>query len=598
MDYNNWKISVRGADKSITANDVVSFANQNDSVTLFGLRRELTGSMSDEAPLLICEHCRNPVTISRRHKSVFLKHQPFSNRKAGDAVYSCPFYKGKSSPIFDRIEDKSESRLSKFVKLNLVKCLLKTHSVKKSTIQLDPKIIDSTGTGEWRSPDVYFEQNNDQKWAFEVINVWINPQTIEERERFYIANNINLVWLIPEERLNTFSITYGDLMFGSNKNHNVFSLTVKNVRQSRRKKDLFLTVNYPTFDNECLKIKSKVVQLRDLKTTLPIGLPYAVNVDSISYADIRSYLIKSGLITYIRSDDEIKIEAQKRVTQELMRLQNLSKKFICDSLVAAKYLKAIKKQYQSLPGDIQSIIYKKFESASKRLNANLEILQVMDKISVYSMHPDKDSDFMKEVKSARSSLVQFDNCNDIQIVFSGLVRDRLKDELSKVKFNDLNIQSQNIRDFDENDLIMLELHISKMKRTPSLINMLTCSYLMRKIDSVKLPSDALIRDRTNLAKSNFEVIIQNQVSSLSKSTEKIENQDLEVLRLFIVEVTQLTKTTGNRFFCKNYFLKNSKSLILDLIKTIDQAYWISGSKNEHKKIYAALVRHVSGLPQF
>ncbi|EJG0331596.1 hypothetical protein DBT89_RS23670, partial [Vibrio parahaemolyticus] len=123
-------------------------------------------------------------------------------------------------------------------------------------------------------------------------------------------------------------------------------------------------------------------------------------------------------------------------------------------------------------------------------------------------------------------------------------------------------------------------------------------YLMRKIDSVKLPSDTLIRDRINLSKSNFELIIQNQVSTLSKSTEKLENQDLEVLRLLIVEVTHLTKTTGNRFFCKNYFLKNSKALILDLIKTIDQAYWISGSKNEHKKIYAALVRHVSGLPQF
>ncbi|MFS1427828.1 hypothetical protein LMH73_011895, partial [Vibrio splendidus] len=409
MSYSDWKIKVRGADQSVTASYILDFAKKDGSVSLFGLRRELTDSISDSEPLLKCEHCNNPIIISRKKESIFLKHQPNKNREHDDSLFSCKFYKGKSAPIFDK-EDKEESRINKFVKRVLMRCLINYRKVDKKSIQTDPKLLDTSGTGAWRSPDVYFKLNDGSQWAFEVINVWLNPQFIAERESFYNKNNINLVWLIPEERLNTMSITYGDLMFGNDGHHNVFSFTFDNIKKSMKENELFITVHYPTRgENNNVLIESREASFSEMKMCVPHGTPYIEPVNNIVYSDIRKYLLDNGLINFIRTDDDLLIEARKNLTDELLRLHTSTKKFIFNEGILTSFRDKARSINSRLDSEQREAMHKKLTKAMERINTNLDMLNAIEKYKATSDNSFERDVATTEVFSVRRRLGMFDN---------------------------------------------------------------------------------------------------------------------------------------------------------------------------------------------
>lgn len=598
MSYSDWKIKVRGADKSVTASYILDFAKKDGSVSLFGLRRELTDSISESEPLLVCEHCDNPIIISRKQASIFLKHQPNKKRKESDKLFSCPFYKGKSNPIYDK-EIKEESRINKFVKRVLMRCLLEYKLINKKSIQTDPKLYDISGTGEWRSPDVLFELKDGSKWAFEVINVWLNPQFIAERERFYNKNGINLIWLIPEERLNTTSVTYGDLMFGNSGHHNVFTFTYGNIKRSIRSKDLFVTVHYPKrYTNSDVRIESTEISFSQIKSNLPHGTPYAFESNDIIYSDIRQYLLENGLIGYIRADDELLIEARRKMTDEIMRLHTSTKRFIFNDGILLSYRDKVKSIYGKLDTESRESLHKKYVKTLDRININIDMLNAIEQHQTLSGGSFERDALLIQIHSVRKRMVGFENHDEAQRYVSRKLAEPLVSKFSHADKLPYLIQDLRVTPTGNYESAIDALAASENSKSLTLSDLLTTSYATRLAQRYgKMQMTYEQQQRLTSKLTAFGNKIESHVKSIAHSDlDTTDDSQHRLLPILIKCAIEYQKETANKLLSKDYLLKTEPLVLLDFLIFIDALSWTRvGFKSDLKKIYTLVYRYSLGL---
>ncbi len=326
MKNKQWKIKVRGVKEPIFVSEIISFCEQNSGISLFGLRKEVLNDESNAEPLLSCLCCNGSLVVSRSSKSIYVKHKPKNDRDEDDAVLSCPFYQGKSSPIFEN-KPNNESKLSKFLKKHMANIVKFDSRTVKKSVKIDRVVIDEENQKEWRSPDIYFETKDGRKWAIEVIKSWLNPEVIQHRDHFYRKNNIHILWLSFEDNMSESSITFGDLMFGLDNKRNVLSFSISTIKESYRNKKFFLNVLYPIEVDGLVKIEKSQVRFQDLSISADLEI-YYVDGSNIEYSDIRSFLITSHQIDFFISDDEnAMLQSQIISKKTLHRIESNSHKF-------------------------------------------------------------------------------------------------------------------------------------------------------------------------------------------------------------------------------------------------------------------------------
>ncbi|MEX0291129.1 MAG: hypothetical protein AB3N14_18645 [Flavobacteriaceae bacterium] len=369
----NWLIDVAGVEKPIPAEVLIEYCTKGKESYLYALRKEVSLEEQDDSDLLKCHLCKTPVVVSRRKNKIYIKHKPSADGSQPIiddlAQTACPFYMGKSDPIF---EDKPrvESKTTKALKLCISESIKQSSNIKKNSVKIDQVITDKTDDSRWRSPHVCFQTKQGDKWAVEILRSWINPSLIEEREMFYRDNNIRLLWLVYTQSLGVNSITFGDLMHGNSKEKNVFAVSYESIKASLVKKNFFLHVFYPGNSSQ-EPIVAKTCTFDSLRVNQD-GSPYYKDCSSVTIESLRDYLVSKGLIEKYDTDEKVfRMMSIEHASKVIGAAKRTSTVFLFDRKLILNSLTEIAK----LSDEQKSMFKSDIRKLERSFNLNLKILE-------------------------------------------------------------------------------------------------------------------------------------------------------------------------------------------------------------------------------
>ncbi|MEZ9708812.1 hypothetical protein AB4254_09075 [Vibrio breoganii] len=377
----DWHINVRGASKSVSVENILSFCRENNHTSTYSLRRSIAESKASIAPLLTCACCGNNVILSRNKGTLFLKHQNSSSETDTEALIACPFYSLKNNDIFEQ-KSKKESKTTRVIKAALEHALKSDKLTKTKSIARDRVIHHKNQSTEWRSPDIYFELKNSEAYALELINFWINPELIKSREEFYRENNINVIWLTLEEKIHRSTFTFGDLMFGSNQQRNVFSISVPLVKQSLKDKKLLMHVHFPEMDKQPLTINQQTIGLELLNTNKETRIPYYKDCSGFAYSTLQDYLMRTLNLEFCNSDDDVLLEYHQLCKKEITNIIGAANTFEFSKARVLKNINSINKFTRAFT-DLKTT---RTERTLDILKLNIEVLDTLESLTSSSKH--------------------------------------------------------------------------------------------------------------------------------------------------------------------------------------------------------------------
>jgi len=243
-----------------------------------------------------CAHCGSSLYLNRNQTSGahFSHYSPKIDDLGYEKVKECPFYTGDTKSTFLSEISKGEGAWHFVTKHQVASILSSDPFVDSSSVFIE-KYISDHDTSEKRRPDISFVDSNGQRWAIELANHWMNPSIAAKREKFFIKNDIKVIWLMSPTLEATHPNVFEFVLYGlagtldgptrNNCHFNAFSFSDAELDKSRLQQKLIINALIPDFSykKETNSIESRIGNKQ-------------TSLDSLSFIDrnIIPYLVNKG----------------------------------------------------------------------------------------------------------------------------------------------------------------------------------------------------------------------------------------------------------------------------------------------------------------
>jgi hypothetical protein len=298
-------------------------------------KQQLKVNIAERPEQLKCGFCDTPVHFSEHLKlGLYFKHRTAVKDEDIRKLHSsCPFFTGDDRhPLLAQIYS-GEGRWH-FETKHLIASILENDTLcKRDSVQVERYIINHDEDTR-RRPDVYFEDQQDGKWAIELTNHWMNPTIAVERSNFFRNNDINVIWLLsPKCHLNQ------DSMF----RFTLFGLSGKPNTTS----EISSHFNGYVMDDDAITFSKQESKL-NIKALLPTfyinrsenKVDYNVEEEIVHFSELHKdsesnvpYLVHKG-INYQKARDEL--EAHKANERELQLEREYAERKMCEKEIRIK----------------------------------------------------------------------------------------------------------------------------------------------------------------------------------------------------------------------------------------------------------------------
>ncbi|SKC30981.1 hypothetical protein CZ809_00459 [Photobacterium piscicola] len=269
---------------------------------------------------LRCSFCNSPLFGRRRNGDNGNKEQ-FTyffchNKNAKDSnikkIESCPFYTSGANELYNSYCSDKENEWRTNSKYDVIS------ELERSQLVLSQSIINShfifsndDEVNTRRKPDIYFEDQQSNKWVVEFYRSWITTYVAYNRETFFRKQGINLLWLFPVDNGINSAAIEDYIMFGSNNSYlsikeqhraanNVFYFGAQQLTATQKKHELTVLAKYPIInklDNTefDVEFKTKEVSIFEMSLSPNERLPFAIDTkpNLISYRnDVAHQLVR------------------------------------------------------------------------------------------------------------------------------------------------------------------------------------------------------------------------------------------------------------------------------------------------------------------
>lgn len=323
-----------------------------------------------------CAHCGSSLYLNRNKTcgAHFSHYSPKVDDLGYEKVKKCPFYTGDTKSTFLSEINKGEGAWHFVTKHQVASILSSDPFVDSSSVLIETYIIDHD-TSEKRRPDISFFDSNGQQWAIELANHWMNPSIAAKREKFFIKNNIKVIWLMSPTLEATHPNVFEFVLYGlagtldgptrNNCHFNAFSFSDSELEKSRLQQKLIINALIPNFSYK-EQTNSIESYIGNKQTSL----------DSLSFVDrnIIPYLVNKGpnyqealnMQQTTVTSMKVKLQWEDFAQQQRIKLANDTDKFISCMLA---HLEDYERDL-----DDNHISIKKLESVKVRSRRELESL--------------------------------------------------------------------------------------------------------------------------------------------------------------------------------------------------------------------------------
>ncbi|KJG55071.1 hypothetical protein UA38_21675 [Photobacterium kishitanii] len=326
---------------------------------------------------LRCSFCNSPL-YGRRNTGEKDSKEQFTyafchNKHAKDSniekISSCPFYTGAGNDLYKSYCSDKENEWRTNSKYDVISELERSKSVLSQSIINSHFIFSNDDeVNTRRKPDIYFEDQQANKWAVEFYRSWITTYVAYSREAFFRKQGINLLWLFPVDNGINSAAVEDYIMFGSNNSYlaikeqhraanNVFYFGEKQLTATNKNGELTVLAKYPVInklsDNEFdVEFLSKEVSISEMSLSPNERLPFAVDTkpnlmnyrNDVAYHLVRlrkayryckahlSYTdIPSSILTALKAvrDNLVNFEFQNNHTQNRVNTLSLRLQSYC-----------------------------------------------------------------------------------------------------------------------------------------------------------------------------------------------------------------------------------------------------------------------------
>lgn len=329
-----WEISVKGFDILRLASDIVREAECESGKGRAFLKRKIAEGTVIEDAFLSCAHCGNPVfyVAANATQSAHLKHKHVTDELAKLKMHNCQFYTQADAVMMSEVY-KGEGQWHLETKQHIAALLQKSTNVNSASIAVEKYLFDNNPEkNARRRPDITFEDIHGDRWAIELTRSWLQPEVVVQREAFFRASSINLIWLFSEECQITNQITFEYILYGSNigerSQFNAFVYSSSAKEKSLAENTLYLEVVYPKFMPTASKSNPVIFQYEHcfcefivLNKAPDQRLPYWVETDS-SYQNV---LIQANELYETAKSQELVRQEEKLVRQKQSEIEDNKK---------------------------------------------------------------------------------------------------------------------------------------------------------------------------------------------------------------------------------------------------------------------------------
>ncbi|MEZ9699807.1 hypothetical protein AB4455_10540 [Vibrio sp. 10N.261.46.E12] len=296
-----WELYVKGFKGPILASDYLAmFVEVPDRLVTAKIKRNINEHVSRGEDYMKCAYCGCVVRYrdngDSKRDAFYHKHDP------GASYEQCPFHSGYTGDFPINDETYEESQWHFRTKHAVARILTGSPSVNAESVLVE-RFVFGNAVGDFgrRRPDVQFTDIDGNKFAVELIRGWMNSQLIYDREQFFRAKGINLLWLLSD---NYSPAILNYVMFGSNleddanysltdlkffeplpngAQFNAFIFGADAENASVQSGELNLTVHHPVFSLDPISAAVKVdygqkqIDLPKLSLDPGSRLPFAIN---------------------------------------------------------------------------------------------------------------------------------------------------------------------------------------------------------------------------------------------------------------------------------------------------------------------------------
>ncbi|CAH1585202.1 conserved hypothetical protein [Vibrio owensii] len=341
-----WELDIKGIEWPILASDfLASYGSTPDEIRTVAIKRQIVLHNFEGLDFIQCGYCGLPVKYRARsaggRAAFYHKYVPELEE------INCPFhseYKGEFT--FSEValhETQWHFRTKHFI----AGALKELESINPNSIKVEKYIFsEQRQSSGKRRPDIYFEDVSGGRFAIELIQGWLDPETIHARDKFFRDEGISLIWLFSENWSDSifYYVMYGSLFDFSPENINIdefeqkiagaqcnaFVFSEESKEQSLKSGQLYIDVHFPEFKLKHKELEvemsygSQLVTLNDLVFSNGKAA-YAVDIQSKLTETRHNLLVQIQEKAQRESHGALKrVHSLIQTIQERSRLETLS----------------------------------------------------------------------------------------------------------------------------------------------------------------------------------------------------------------------------------------------------------------------------------
>lgn len=291
-----WELEIKGIEDPILASEYLGlYGSIPDEARTASIKKKIVVHSAEGEDFIQCGYCGLPVRYRARsatsRAAFYHKHIPELDE------VDCPFHSDYKGDFVFTEAEMHETQWHFRTKHFIAGTLRESDKIKRDSVQVEKFVFAEKGTSnKWRKPDIYFEDANDNRFAIELVQGWLDPEIIHAREQFFFGEKINLIWLFSEGRSDSifYYIMYGSALEAHPKSFAEFESKVKNIQcnafvfsqealdKSQESGEFYFEAHFPEFDFKSAELflemsyGCQLVTLSDLLLS-PERLPYAIN---------------------------------------------------------------------------------------------------------------------------------------------------------------------------------------------------------------------------------------------------------------------------------------------------------------------------------
>ncbi|NRB69718.1 MAG: hypothetical protein HRU48_20520 [Vibrio sp.] len=291
-----WELEIKGIEDPILASEYLElYGSIPDEARTVLIKKKIVVHNAEGEDFIQCGYCGLPVRYRARsatsRAAFYHKHIPELDE------VDCPFHSDYNGDFNFTEAEIHETQWHFRTKHFIAGTLRESDKIKRDSVQVEKFVFAEKETSnKWRKPDIYFEDANDNRFAIELVQGWLDPEIIHARERFFLGEKINLIWLFSEGRSDSifYYIMYGAVLedppksFAEFENKvtdnqcNAFVFSQEALDKSQESGEFYFEAHFPEFDCKSKELfiemsyGHQMVTLSDLLLS-PERLPYAIN---------------------------------------------------------------------------------------------------------------------------------------------------------------------------------------------------------------------------------------------------------------------------------------------------------------------------------